>query len=441
MTLYSSPPPARPFSDTKPILLTSWWITVFCAAVIVIRLLGRFVRVERLFREDIFAAAALIPLFMRMGFVHPILVSGTNNVSVGEVPLSDDEIHHRSVASRLVLVTRILYPAILWLLKVVTLEFFGRLVGITGTKSYTILLHCIRATLAITFLAVIIADLAECHPLTQYWQVVPDPGGQCRQGYVHLLTLTVCNVLTDILLIVFPVPIVAKSRLSMGRKTLLVGLLCLHVFTVIVAIYPVPAILREDGYQGTRTMWASVEILMATFAANALAIGTFVRDTGVKKNRFRYRPNTEVDLGSTHRDPAAVLGKKASWLGHDSNGEMERGRRRSPSALETNRKGPQESGNLARPIAAADGKDGVSQRTESLDSLIPRSRSSARKLNGGVTVTKTTTIEVKVHQGPDSVYRNPEKGIEGLTARPADVADKDRTFRLAYFDDLASLEG
>jgi hypothetical protein len=111
MTLYSSPPPARPFSDTKPILLTSWWITIFCAAVIVIRLLGRFVRVERLFREDLFAAAALIPLFMRMGFVHPILVFGTNNVLVGEAPLSEIDIHQRCVASRLVLVTRILYPA------------------------------------------------------------------------------------------------------------------------------------------------------------------------------------------------------------------------------------------------------------------------------------------------------------------------------------------
>jgi hypothetical protein len=111
MMLYSDPPPARPFSDTKPILLTSWWITIFCAAIIVIRLLGRFVRVERLFSEDIFAAVALIPLFMRMGFVHPILLSGTNNVLVGEVPLSNAEIQHRSIASRLVLVTRILYPA------------------------------------------------------------------------------------------------------------------------------------------------------------------------------------------------------------------------------------------------------------------------------------------------------------------------------------------
>lgn len=301
-----------------------------------------------------------------------------------------------------------------------TLEFFGRLVRLASTKSYTILLRCIRTTLAVTFLAVVIADLAECHPFTHYWQVVPDLGGQCRQGYVQLLTLTVCNVLTDILLVVFPVPIVVKSRLSVGRKTLLVGLLCLHVFTVIVAVYPVPTILREDGYQGTRTTWASVEILMATFAANALAIGTFVRDTGVKKERFRYRPHTELDLGSgLRRAPAAVRAKKASWLGHDLDGEAEVGRQGLPRGPETDKQGSGEVGGLTLPMAAANGRDGLPRRTESLDSLIPRSRS---KLDGA-TVTKTTTIEVevKVCRAPDTASHNPGKGADGLAARPADV--------------------
>ena len=304
----------------------------------------------------------------------------------------------------------------LWLLKFVTLEFFGRLVGLTGTKSYTILLRCIRATLAVTFLAVVIADLAECHPFTHYWQVVPDPGGQCRQGYVQLLTLTVSNVLTDILLIVFPVPIVVRSRLSIGRKTLLVGLLCLHVFTIIVAIYPVPVILREDGYQGTRTTWASVEILMATFAANALAIGTFVRDTGVKKERFRYRPDTEAGLGSARRAPAVVRGKKVSWPGHGLNGEEEGRRRGSQSAPDTIRQGLREAGGLARPATVENRGEGVPQRTESLDSLIPRSRSSAPKPGGGAAVIKTTTIEVRVQQEPYAGHRNVGEGMDESSA-------------------------
>lgn len=112
MPLYTPSPPARPFSEDKATVLTSWWITCLCAIIIVFRLIGRYVRVEALFGEDKVAAAALIPLFVRMAFVHPILLFGTNNVDVGGgVVMGEEEVRRREVASRLVLVSRVLHPA------------------------------------------------------------------------------------------------------------------------------------------------------------------------------------------------------------------------------------------------------------------------------------------------------------------------------------------
>ena len=82
-----------------------------CATFILFRLVGRFIRVGSLFGEDKVAALALIPLFVRMAFVHPILLYGTNNVLLDDaLPLSESDINNRSVASRLVLVARILHP-------------------------------------------------------------------------------------------------------------------------------------------------------------------------------------------------------------------------------------------------------------------------------------------------------------------------------------------
>ncbi len=114
MTLYSPPPPLRPFSDDKPTLLVSWWLTIFCAFVIALRIVGRYVRVERLFVEDKIAGLALIPLFLRMVFVHVVLLYGTNNVAVEQngPRLSGEEIHRRSIGSGLVLLTRILQPTL-----------------------------------------------------------------------------------------------------------------------------------------------------------------------------------------------------------------------------------------------------------------------------------------------------------------------------------------
>ncbi len=79
-----------------------------CAIIIVFRLIGRYVRVEALFGEDKVAAAALVPLFLRMAFVHPILLYGTNNVLVDG--LSEEEMQRREIGSRLVLVSRVLHP-------------------------------------------------------------------------------------------------------------------------------------------------------------------------------------------------------------------------------------------------------------------------------------------------------------------------------------------
>jgi hypothetical protein len=121
MSFYSPPPPIRPFSEDKPTLLVCWWITAFCTTFILLRIAGRLVRVEKLFLEDKLAAAALIPLFLRMAVVHVVLLYGTNNVDVGDLNLTEEEIHRRSIGSQLVLASRVFYPAtsvipsLLWL--------------------------------------------------------------------------------------------------------------------------------------------------------------------------------------------------------------------------------------------------------------------------------------------------------------------------------------
>ncbi|KAL2174952.1 uncharacterized protein P884DRAFT_229544 [Thermothelomyces heterothallicus CBS 202.75] len=428
MGFYSPPPPARPFSEDKPTLLISWWITSMCAVVIILRLIGRYIRVETLFREDKIAAAALIPLFLRMALVHPVLLYGTNNVLVDEAhPLTDAEINRRSIGSRLVLATRIVQPAmqvILWLFKAATLAFFDRLVGISGRSRYTLLLRSTRVALAATFVAVFVADLAECRPggPGRAWQVVPDPGPRCRQGSAYLVTAAAAGALTDLLLVALPVPVVARSRLSAGRKTLLSLLFCLHLVTAAVSVGRVPAVLDEGGYQATRTMWASVEVLAATFAANALTIGTFVRDTGAKKTkRFRYPAPAEwaADGGSEvvvrsgggrPRRGGGGGGKKVSWDDPDSDdGEDEvRAVRAMPSTTlltttttttTTGREAEYPRGTDDDTKQAAvlddDDRERAGSRTESVDSLIPRNRANTPAADAGGVV-RTTTIEVSV---------------------------------------------
>jgi hypothetical protein len=192
----------------------------------------------------------------------------------------------------------------LWILKNTILEFFRRLTDVSWERSYQHALWGVRWTLILTFIAVVISDLAECQPFTHYWQVLPDPGAQCRQGYAQLITMAVCNVLTDLLLVFFPIPVILRSHVTWKRKLQLTLLFSLSLAVVGVTIYRVPHIIRQDGRQQFRSLMASVELIFATAAANALVLGSFVRDRGVKKQKFRRASAADsFDRGSNLRRP------------------------------------------------------------------------------------------------------------------------------------------
>ena len=107
---FSTPPPAKDAIANNPTLLLSWWCTGFALAIIIVRISGRYVRTEKLFREDKIMALSIIPLLARMALVHLVLIWGTNNtITTG---LTSADIQRRMVGSKLVLASRIMYAAL-----------------------------------------------------------------------------------------------------------------------------------------------------------------------------------------------------------------------------------------------------------------------------------------------------------------------------------------
>lgn len=104
-------PKIRPDAQTRdqinPILMMSWWATAFSLAIIIVRLCGRYIRIERFFTEDKLMMVSVVPLTVRMILVHYVLVLGTNNVKT--IGLTAEQISHREMGSKLVLAARIFY--------------------------------------------------------------------------------------------------------------------------------------------------------------------------------------------------------------------------------------------------------------------------------------------------------------------------------------------
>ncbi|KAL4914914.1 hypothetical protein BDW62DRAFT_189552 [Aspergillus aurantiobrunneus] len=303
--MYSAvPPDVRTRLDDHPTLLVSWWATCVSLAIIVTRVAGRYVRIERLFREDKIMMASILPLLARMAFVHVILLWGTNNTKVDG--LTDVQIRHREIGSRLVLVARILYAIFIWAAKLTVCEFLHRVAGLTWRRWLRIFLIFIYYFLASTLLAVVIATLAECQPFAHHWQVVPDPGPACRSGYANLITMGACDIVTDLLLVAFPIPLILKSNMSARRKISLIALFALSLILVGITSYRVPSVIQHRGSQHYRSLLASLEILAATAVSNVVVISSFVRDKGVKKAKYKKNlgsasVNESLDHSTTRR--------------------------------------------------------------------------------------------------------------------------------------------
>ncbi|KXG50677.1 uncharacterized protein PGRI_044440 [Penicillium griseofulvum] len=284
--IYSDTPPAmQTRAEMNPTLMMSWWATVFSLIIIVIRLFGRYVRVERFFIEDKVMMASVFPLLIRMILVHFVLILGTNNTTI--TGLTEKEISNRELGSKLVLAARIFYAIFIWTAKVTVCEFLKRVTGLTWRRSTTFFLRFISFFLFSTLVAVVIATLSECQPFDHYWQVVPDPGPSCRSGYINLITMGTCDVITDLLLIAIPVPIILMAQMPLKRRLALSILFCLSLILVAITSYRVPSVIQHNGSQQYRSLIASFEILAATAVSNVLVIGSFVRDRGVKKLKYK----------------------------------------------------------------------------------------------------------------------------------------------------------
>ncbi|KKZ64288.1 hypothetical protein EMCG_09720 [[Emmonsia] crescens] len=284
--MYSSnPPDALTRWDVIPTLLVSWWCTGFSLAIIFVRVLGRYIRTQVLFPEDWVMLISVIPLLIRMGLVHLVLIYGTNNIISAN--LSDIQIRRREIGSGLVLGARIFYALFIWAAKFTIAEFLTRLTAQTWRRSFQLMLNFIRFFLVVTFVAVVISTLTECQPFHSYWQVNPTPAPKCRQGYAHLVAMGACDAVTDILLIAFPIPIIIASTMPTRRKFSLTLLFALSLILVVMTCYRVPAVIERHGNQQYRSLFASLEILVATAVSNAIVIGSFMRDRGVKKQKYK----------------------------------------------------------------------------------------------------------------------------------------------------------
>ena len=112
----------------------------------------------------------------------------------------------------------------------------------------------------------------------------------------------ITDIITDVLLVVFPVPLIIHSTLATCHKFNLVLLFSFSLVLIGITGARMPSVISHLGLQQYRTVWASIEIVASAFVSNMVVVGSFLADRGVKRNR--YRPTSTVDSTTqTNRRP------------------------------------------------------------------------------------------------------------------------------------------
>jgi len=110
------------------------------------------------------------------------------------------------------------------------------------------------------------------------------------------------DIITDILLILFPIPIILRSQMTKSRRFFVCILFSVNVLLICITSSRIPKVIEAHGRQQYRTVWASLEILISTFVSNGVIVGTFIRDKGIKKNKYRHKYGVDsIERAKTRR--------------------------------------------------------------------------------------------------------------------------------------------
>ena len=262
----------------------------------------------------------------------------------------------------------------------------------------------------------------------------------------------VCDVITDIILVIFPIPIVIGSSMPLKRKINLTLLFGLSLGLVGITCYRVPSVINRRGDQQFRSLLASLEILGAAAVSNSIVLGSFIRDRGIKKQRFRLNGSVSESLErtSTRRtlthhhwgsdeDLARDLGMRLSpELRHNSNGSLPRP---APIALPPSKRARPSSRNH-HPPEYNDGISTDSERDHKIHTSEPdieQSRSSGELSVANLTPRKMSFFDVGGLLDPQSPAVSRQSTSASKTTVAHDFAPTSRRGSRALLQDIGGL--
>lgn len=260
-------PPSTETISEHDANIVNWICASLALTILVLRISTHWHQHRRFNKSAHVVMASVAVLLSRTTCNALILYFDTiNRPGFEHVDLWSDRVR---IGSILTLVARVLVTTYYWLQSSLLLLFYYNFLDCLHWAHRAIKLAWF--TIAVTYIAVILATFLECRPIYLYWTPVsPEPA--CLRANVQILLQCVSNAAIDVFLLVISLPILRLQIRQFPRNLQLGVLYALGFFCVIIGGFRVRYIYRDGAVQQTRSFWASLQIIVATFVANVPSI-------------------------------------------------------------------------------------------------------------------------------------------------------------------------
>ncbi|KAG8163339.1 hypothetical protein KVR01_006636 [Diaporthe batatas] len=128
-------------------------------------------------------------------------------------------------------VSIVLYNATLMMIKLTFLIQYYRVLGVYKMKRVIWMTGLVIMMWAFSQLLVVIFS---CSPVQKFW--LADLEGQCMPNLPFWYINAAGNIVTDLAILILPLPVLAKLKLRRQQKYILIGIFCLGLFTCAISL-------------------------------------------------------------------------------------------------------------------------------------------------------------------------------------------------------------
>ncbi|EOD46997.1 putative cation diffusion facilitator 1 protein [Neofusicoccum parvum UCRNP2] len=212
------------------------WFVVGCVTITlryIVRI--RTVGIRGFAGDDYVTIFTMAFYTMDAALVHIVYHTGANADLTPTIVdgLSGDQIQELIYGSKCQTAAWYSYTALIWCMKFTMLFFYKRLT--MGTWQNRMIKYLFWLC-GVTYLAVFLTITFGCHPIQDNWGVKPLPSKNCTFKVQNLLVTVTLNVITDAIILIIPIPMLWRLKVTWSRKLAIAALLSSGIFVIAAAV-------------------------------------------------------------------------------------------------------------------------------------------------------------------------------------------------------------